>query len=89
MKVVPNEYTKPTTAVNFKLARKYIKIKDNIQEFNLTYKTSLNHIRRDGHVALYDKQVTQSDAEAQVTGYWSIEEVDLFSNLRDADVYNN
>lgn len=82
-KVVPGEFFKPIAAVNFKLARKFVKDQDNIREFNLTYKTSLNHIRRDGHVALYDKQVSQADVEAQVKGYWSIETIDLFSNLKD------
>lgn len=76
-KVEPNEYNEPFSAINFKLARDLVKSRGHIAEFNLTYKTSLNRIRKNGHVALYDKKRFDSDVEAQTQCYWSIEEIEL------------
>lgn len=79
--VVPDEYSTPVAVINFKLARELVRVRGQIQEFNMTYKTSLNRIRQNGHVALYDKTKVGSDLEAQVTGYWSIEEIELCTSL--------
>lgn len=76
-KVDPDEFSKPFACPNFKMARDMIKEKGQIRHFNLEYKTSLNRIRKNGFVAFYDKTVSLSDEEAQIMGYWSVEEIEL------------
>lgn len=80
-KVDPEDFSEPFACSNFKMARQLIKEKGQIQVFNLEYKTSLNRIRKNGYVALYDKTRCLSDEEAQVMGYWSVEEIDLCISL--------
>lgn len=75
-RVERENYIPPFTAANFLLAYEAIKQRGRVEQFNFTYKTAMNRLKRDGHVALYCKKQCASDIEAQVNGYWSIEKIE-------------